>query len=64
MRFLLTGGAPSFGTSFGASLATNTANQIAAWARAHCAPVPATSVYPSCPAGGQDAELVTAGTIR
>jgi 4-amino-4-deoxy-L-arabinose transferase-like glycosyltransferase len=48
VRFLLTGGAPNFGTSFGASLATNTTNQIAAWARAHCAPVTA-SLYGGVP---------------
>ena len=48
VRFLLTGGAPNFGSAFGASLSTNTTNAVAAWARTSCAPVPA-SVYGGVP---------------
>ena len=43
VRFLLTGGAPNFGSVFGATLATNTTNAIAAWARTACVPVTASN---------------------
>ena len=48
LRFVLTGGAPNIGSVFGASLATNTTNAVAAWVRAECAPVPA-SYYGGVP---------------
>lgn len=50
VRFVLTGGAPNFGSSFGASLSTNTTNAVTAWARTSCAPVPA-SIYGGGSAG-------------
>ena len=48
VRFVLTGGAPNFGSAFGASLSTNTTNAVAAWARTSCTPVP-TSIYGGVP---------------
>ena len=40
LRYVWTGGAPNFGSTFGASLATNTVIPITGYVESHCALVP------------------------